>query len=492
MPYEKGSYIYGFKVSLLLKQSEETETYRVRDVQGKLCVLKYGVSASELDFAPHSDLFLTKGNNYVVYRYINGETLETRMLRLKKLGEAETIEFAKGILKRLTCIHLNGMAHLNLTIDNIVVELGGESPVPYIVGYGQMQPVSQTGIYKDLCAVGSLMCKMLTGESSEKIKVNVGKLSFAETVMMKALYSEFKTADEMICALEGSSPILFSPKSKVSGFSLVAGMDSLKDKLKSEVIDILSDREGAEKYGIIIPNGMLLYGPPGCGKTFISERFAEEAGYNYRYVKSSDLASTYLHGSQEKIAELFDDARKNSPTILCFDEFDALVPKRDVINNASQSAEVNEFLSQLNNCGKDGVFVIATTNRPDKIDSAVLRSGRIDYKIFVPMPDFESRIAIFQISLKDRPVEDDIDYKKLAKITDGYLASDISAIVQMAAREAFRLKLKITFQMILKATKATLPSLSKSQIKEYEKMRIEFELRNNDDGRKRVGFVNLP
>lgn len=490
MSYEKGSYINDYKVSLLLKQSAEVETYRVRDTQGKLCVLKQGVSKSERDFAPKTDLFITAGANYVVYRYVNGETLESRLLRLKKLGESEILELAKGILKQLVNIHKHNVTHLNLTADNIVMELDGERPVPYVVGYSQLQPISQSGIDKDLYAVGRLIYQMLTGESPDKIKVtSSGNASLIETVMMKALYSEFSSAEDMLSALDGVMPVSFLPKSNGPGFSAVAGMDTLKKKLKAEVIDILSDKDGADLYGIDIPNGMLLYGPPGCGKTFLAERFAEEAGYNYKYIKSSDLASTYLHGSQEKIAALFDEARKNAPTILCFDEFDALVPKRDAINNASQSAEVNEFLSQLNNCGKDGVFVIATSNRPDKIDSAVLRSGRIDYKIFVPIPDFESRKALFLVILKDRPIEDTIDYDKLAKITERYLASDISAIIQMAAREAFRSKSVITYKLLQKATESVVPSLSKSQIKEYDKIRDEFEHKDQEHERKRIGFM---
>lgn len=490
MPYEKGSYIDSYKVSLMLKQSESVETYRVRDAHGKLYVLKYGIDKAEHEYSALSGLFVSAADKYIVYRYVNGETLESRLLRLKRLGEDETIHFAKDILLQLIDIHKNGVVHLNLTPDNIVVELSGETLKPYIVGYGQIQHISQAGIEKDLAAVGRLIYQMLTGECPELIKVNVGKMTMIETVMMKALHSEFVTAENMLSALDENSQIQFSPKSIGPGFSAVAGMDDLKQQLRSDVIDILANKEEAKKYGLTIPNGMLLYGPPGCGKTFISERFAEEAAYNYKYVKSSDLASTYLHGSQEKIAELFNEARRNAPTILCIDEFDALVPKRDVINNASQSAEVNEFLSQLNNCGSDGVFVIATTNRPDKIDSAVLRSGRIDYKIFVPTPDFDARKALFHLILKDRPVEESIDYDKLAKITEGYLASDISAIVQMAAREAFRAKSEITNRLLINAAKSMSPSLSKSQIKEYDKMRQEFEKKSDGNDRKRVGFLS--
>jgi transitional endoplasmic reticulum ATPase len=233
---------------------------------------------------------------------------------------------------------------------------------------------------------------------------------------------------------------------------------------------------------------MLLYGPPGCGKTFVAEKFAEQAAYNYQYVMSSDLASTYLHGSQEKIAALFDEARKNAPTILCFDEFDALVPRRDNVNNAGQSAEVNEFLSQLNNCGKDGVFVIATTNRPDKIDPAILRTGRIDYMVYVPTPDEAARKEMFRLILKRKPVSADVDYDYLAAKTKGYLTSDISAIVSDAARIAFRQKAPISMQILKDVLKTRMPSLSKEAIEEYALLRERFENKNQENRYKRIGF----
>lgn len=109
--------------------------------------------------------------------------------------------------------------------------------------------------------------------------------------------------------------------------------------------------------------------------------FAEQTAFNFMIVKSSDLSSSYIHGTQQKIADLFKEAEKKAPTVLCFDEFDAFVPDRSFVKDNSFSSEVNEFLSQLNNCSKRGIFVIATSNRPDKIDPAVLRTGRIVWNI---------------------------------------------------------------------------------------------------------------
>lgn len=220
------------------------------------------------------------------------------------------------------------------------------------------------------------------------------------------------------------------------GFADVAGMDSLKKMLTERVIWILSDKEKARKYKLTPPNGMILYGPPGCGKTFFAQKFAEESHFNYMLVNGSDLGSIYVHGTQGKIASLFKEAQAKAPTVICFDEFDAFVPTRGSRGAESKSEEINEFLSQLNNCSQRGIFVIGTTNRIDIIDPAVLRKGRFDIHCEIPAPDAGTRRLMFLHHLKDRPLSDDIDADKLAALTDGYAASDIAFIVNEAAMVA--------------------------------------------------------
>ena len=181
-------------------------------------------------------------------------------------------------------------------------------------------------------------------------------------ILMKALApnpsQRFSSAQEFFDALEGrievsSAPISMTKTSdstkplqakKGNGFADVAGMDDIKNLMQKKIINVLKDPERAKRYELQIPNGMLLYGPPGCGKTFIAEKFAEEAGYNYMFVKSSDLASVYIHGTQEKIGQLFQEARDKAPTIINFDEFDALAPDRSKVEHVGHSGEVNEFL----------------------------------------------------------------------------------------------------------------------------------------------------
>ena len=257
------------------------------------------------------------------------------------------------------------------------------------------------------------------------------------------------------------------------GFEDIAGMSELKDSLNKQVVFVIKNKEIAEAYKITPPNGMLLYGPPGCGKTFFAEKFAEETGFSYLLIKSSDLASSYVHGSQEKIRQLFDQAEKNSPIVVCFDEFDALVPDRSW-NNVS-SEEVNEFLSQMNNCAKRGIFVVATSNRPDKIDPAILRTGRIDKMIYVPLPDYDARKEMFSIYLKGRPVEDGINVDDLAKRTEGYIASDIAYIVNDAAMVAAYTHTKISNELLLTSISNTHPSVRSESIKRYDEIKQKME-----------------
>jgi transitional endoplasmic reticulum ATPase len=278
-------------------------------------------------------------------------------------------------------------------------------------------------------------------------------------------------------------------KGKGNGFEDIAGMNDLKTMLRQKVIFILTDKTRAEKYKLTPPNGMLLYGPPGCGKSFFAEKFAEEAGFNFILVKASDLGSIYLHGTQGKIADLFKKAETNAPTIICFDEFDAFVPDRSSQGGGDhQAGEVNEFLTQLNNCSKRGIFVIATSNRPDKIDPAVLRTGRIDRQIFVPLPDEEARREMFKIHLKDRPCEE-IDAEKLATMTEGYIASDIAYIVNDAAMGAAFSDQPISQQMLEETIHSIRPSINKTVINFYDSLHDKMEDTNRRNALPKIGFV---
>ncbi len=276
-----------------------------------------------------------------------------------------------------------------------------------------------------------------------------------------------------------------------NGFKDIAGMEELKAYLSQRIIFVIKNKEKAEKYKLTTPNGMLLYGPPGCGKTFVAEKFAEETGFNFILVKSSDLASSFVHGSQEKIAQLFKQAEKNAPIVVCFDEFDALVPDRS--NPAAQysAGEVNEFLSQLNNCSQRGIFVVGTTNRPDKIDPAVLRTGRIDKQVYVPLPDKEARKEMFLLHLQGRPYDEStIDAEKLSEMSDGFIASDIAYVVNDAAMIAAYTNQDITEELLETSVQNTHPSLRIDTLQIYDDIKRKMDnTERRNMTRRKIGFV---
>lgn len=329
-----------------------------------------------------------------------------------------------------------------------------------------------------------------------------------ENIMRKALAynvdDRFKTADEFIKALNNEVLVEALPKigtyktriqetslrKKGNGFADVAGMKELKEQLRSDIIELLQEPEKAKDLGLSIPNGILFYGPPGCGKTFFAEKFAEETGFNYQYVKGSDVASPYIDGGKGKIADIFDQARKNAPTILFLDEVDAIIRDRNDHDNAVTAGAVNQFLMELNNCGKDNVLVIAATNKPYNIDEAALRAGRLELKYYIAQPDNETRKEIFKINIEKRKYDFGIDYDKLADLTENYISADISLVVDSAARLAFRRHAdKISMALLEEAIANTKPSLTIEQIRQHEAIRDKFDgTKSKITERKRVGF----
>lgn len=285
-------------------------------------------------------------------------------------------------------------------------------------------------------------------------------------------------------------------KTSVRGLDEVAGMSELKALFRRDFIRIVRNPKVAQAYGIKPSNCTLLYGPQGCGKTFIAEKAAQESGLKYKIVNPSELGSIYIHGSQQKIAELFDEAEKKGPMILIFDEFDAIVPKRDTDLNGNQANEVNEMLTQLNNCASRGIYVLATTNRPGLLDPAIMRKGRIDRTVYVSLPDREARKELFRLEIEKRPFVN-IDYEVLAIATENFTCSDISFIVEESARLCFEETLDrglddplpLSMNRLMEVIKGTQPSVSEKQRKEYLELKDKMENRQSSGERKRVGFV---
>ena len=353
--------------------------------------------------------------------------------------------------------------------------------------------------------------KELTLTKEDKYELDDQLLSVIAKSLSYDSEDRFQSADEFIKAIDGdvkierqstkrkilsqqqsyNTPVSSAIKKKGEGFAAVAGMEELKQQMREEVIEPLHNPEEYHRYGVTIPNGMLLYGPPGCGKTFFAKHFAEEVGFNFMCITPASLKSRYVNATQENIAKMFKEAEENAPTVIFIDEMNELVPNRDDgnVHEMSRSA-VNEMLAQMDRTGEKGIFIIGATNYPNMIDPAILRAGRLDKKYYIGVPDIEARMALFRLYLNKRPYDFGLDYHQLADMTQGYVSADIQLIVNDASRNALRQHSKITMELLKVAITNTAPSLSNNELRKYERIRAMMngeEMKKSDD-RPRIGF----
>src|SRR3989338_2426852 len=234
-------------------------------------------------------------------------------------------------------------------------------------------------------------------------------------------------------------PSLSAAKKPKLSFKDVGGLEKLKEAIASKIIRPLKHPFIYQHYGKKIGGGILLYGPPGCGKSLIAEAAAGEANVAFFHVKSSDLKGKYVGETEKNIANLFAEARKYQPSIIFFDEFESLGGERTTAGEYQKSA-VAQLLTEMNGVGtkNDQILLIAATNEPWSIDLALKREGRFGQTVLVPHPDLESRKQIFSLALKDKPVSTDVDFEKLASLTEGYSGADITAIVNIATDQAMK------------------------------------------------------
>lgn len=349
---------------------------------------------------------------------------------------------------------------------------------------------------------------ILSKVSEEIVDFEVSILNVIKKAMQQDPENRFQSANEFIQALNGEIEVedvdtiqkvksdekqgkkIQAQKAKGKGFDAIAGMKELKEQLQLDVIDALHNPDEYARYGVTIPNGMLLYGPPGCGKTFFAKHFAEEVGFNFILATPSTLKSKYVNATQENIAKMFEEAEKNAPTIIFIDEINELLPNRDSDAHEMSKSAVNEMLAQMDRTGEKGIFIIGATNYPDMIDPAMLRSGRLDKKFYLPPPDFEARKAMFEMYLKNRPLDFGIDYNILATLTSNYVSSDLEFIVNEASRLALKSKSRITMIILEDTIKSNKPSVTMKELQKYEMARAKMnsEITDQKNERPRIGF----
>ena len=224
-----------------------------------------------------------------------------------------------------------------------------------------------------------------------------------------------------------------------TGLSLadVAGMTEVKQRLEAAFLAPMRNPDLRRLYGKSLRGGLLLYGPPGCGKTFIARAVAGELGARFITVSFADIIDMFVGQSERNIHELFEVARRNAPCVLFLDEVDAIGQKRSQLRNTPMRSAVNQLLLELDDISgnNEGVFLLAATNHPWDVDSALRRPGRFDRTLLVLPPDTAAREGVLRYHLKDRPVAG-IDLVRLARQTDGYSGADIAHICETAAERA--------------------------------------------------------
>merc|ERR1712086_843463 len=222
----------------------------------------------------------------------------------------------------------------------------------------------------------------------------------------------------------------------------VGGLEDVKRELHETVQYPVEHAEKYVKFGMSPSKGVLFYGPPGCGKTLLAKAIANEAGANFISIKGPELLTQWFGESEANVRELFDKARAASPCILMFDEMDSIAKTRGSGGPGSSEAGdrvINQILTEIDGVGaRKNVFVIGATNRPDILDPAVIRPGRLDQLIYIPLPDFKSRLTIFQASLRKAPLDPEVDMEVLARSTHGFSGADISEICTSASKLAIR------------------------------------------------------
>ncbi|WP_096394532.1 CDC48 family AAA ATPase [Halorubrum trapanicum] len=221
----------------------------------------------------------------------------------------------------------------------------------------------------------------------------------------------------------------------------VGGLEDTKERLRETIQWPLEYPEVFEELDMQAAKGVLMYGPPGTGKTLLAKAVANESESNFISIKGPELLNKYVGESEKGVREVFSKARENAPTIVFFDEIDSIATERGTNSGDSGVGErvVSQLLTELDGLESlEDVVVIATTNRPDLIDSALLRPGRLDRHVHVPVPDETARRRIFEVHTRNKPLADDVDLDALARKTEGYVGADIEAVAREASMNASR------------------------------------------------------
>jgi len=275
-------------------------------------------------------------------------------------------------------------------------------------------------------------------------------------------------------------------------WSDIGGLENVKQELRETVEWPLKYKDVFDITHTVAPKGILVFGPPGTGKTLLAKAVANESEANFISIKGPEVLSKWVGESEKAIRETFRRARQSAPTIIFFDEIDAIAPTRGMSSDSHVTERVvSQLLTELDGLEElHSVVVLAATNRPDMVDTALLRPGRLDRLLYIPPPDENSRAEIFRIHTQGKPLAADVDFQALAKRTADYVGADIEAVCREASMMAIRdyisgsmspeeakakaADIKITMKHFDAALRKIKPSASRESMKQYERLAENF------------------
>ncbi|RAH45499.1 putative AAA family ATPase/60S ribosome export protein Rix7 [Aspergillus brunneoviolaceus CBS 621.78] len=272
------------------------------------------------------------------------------------------------------------------------------------------------------------------------------------------------------------------PSSKREGFATIpdttwadiGALGGIRDELSTAIVDPIRHPEIYANVGITAPTGVLLWGPPGCGKTLLAKAVANESRANFISVKGPELLNKFVGESERAVRQVFVRARSSVPCVIFFDELDALVPRRDDTLSEASARVVNTLLTELDGLGssRQGIYVIAATNRPDIIDPAMLRPGRLETLLFVNLPSPLERADILQTLVRKLPIEFDDNLRRLAEECEGFSGADLGSLLRRAGYSAIKRRDTIKFEDFVAAKAFIRPSVT--DLKKYERLRRDW------------------
>lgn len=378
---------------------------------------------------------------------------------------------------------------LTLAPQNLDLKLG------LAKAYYQQEGKDSTAlvIIEDLLAQGEASPTILTLHA--RLLMRSGDLTTAAQQFRKALNEDPSLEESDLVDRLGvkqaeanddfdSSPLPEGMEKPGISFQDVGGMEEVKEEIRLKIIYPLTHAEMYRAYGKSIGGGILLYGPPGCGKTHLARATAGEIQAGFISVGLNEILDMWIGNSEKNLHQLFDRARRNQPSVLFFDEVDALAASRADLRQSSGKQLINQFLTELDGVqySNEGVLILAATNAPWHLDTAFRRPGRFDRILLIPPPDATARAAILRIICQGKPIED-IDYHFLAQKTDGCSGADLKLVVDLAVEKKLQAAMKTGIpQPLTTKDLATAASGVKSSTREWFNTAKNYATHANQDG----------